>query len=123
MNDVIYETVVTSVSPQGRTHVAPMGVRYQPDVVVLMPFVPSTTLSNILATRHAVLNIVLDTRVFAGCVTGRKDWSPSRRALISRAMPFGRWVRFCKLCRKTRPDYRGLTNRAERAGPNRVFGR
>ena len=74
MNDVIYETVVTSVSPQGCTHVAPMGVRYQPDVVVLMPFVPSTTLSNILATRHAVLNIVLDTRVFAGCVTGRKDW-------------------------------------------------
>jgi uncharacterized protein len=41
---------------------------------VLMPFVPSMTLGNILATRHAVLNIVVDTRVFAGCVTGRKDW-------------------------------------------------
>jgi len=77
MNDVIYETVVTTVSPEGRAHVAPMGVRYlpgQPGLVVLMPFVPSTTLSNIVATRHAVLNIVLDTRVFAGCVTGRKDW-------------------------------------------------
>jgi uncharacterized protein len=74
MNDVIYECVVTSVSPQGRPHVAPMGVRYQPGIVVLMPFVPSMTLANILATRHAVLNIVLDTRVFAGCVTGRKEW-------------------------------------------------
>lgn len=74
MNDVIYECVVTTVSPEGKAHVAPMGVRYQPGVVVLMPFVPSTTLSNIVATRHAVLNIVLDTRVFAGCVTGRKDW-------------------------------------------------
>ena len=77
MNDVIYECVVTSVSAEGKPHVAPMGVRYkpgQPGVVVLMPFVPSTTLSNIVATRHAVLNIVLDTRVFAGCVTGRKDW-------------------------------------------------
>lgn len=80
MNDVIYEAVVTTVSPEGRPHVAPMGVRYlpgppgQPGVVVLMPFVPSTTLSNIVATRHAVLNIVLDTRVFAGCVTGRRQW-------------------------------------------------
>ncbi|KNZ33049.1 MAG: tetrahydromethanopterin synthesis protein [Methylibium sp. NZG] len=80
MNDVIYECVVTSVSPDGQPHVAPMGVRYrqgaagEPGTVVLMPFVPSTTLANIVAVRHAVLNIVLDTRVFAGCVTGRKAW-------------------------------------------------
>src|SRR5688572_22547592 len=74
MNDVIFETVVTTVSPLGRTHVAPMGVRYAGEQVVLMPFRPSTTLDNIVATRHAVLNIVVDTRVFAGCVTGRKAW-------------------------------------------------
>ncbi len=74
MNDVIYECVVSSVSPEGKPHVAPMGVRYRSGGVVLMPFVPSTTLSNVVASRHAVLNIVLDTRVFAGCVTGRKDW-------------------------------------------------
>jgi uncharacterized protein len=42
--------------------------------VVLMPFRPSTTLDNIEATGHAVLNIVVDTRVFAGSVTGRKQW-------------------------------------------------
>lgn len=74
MNDVIFENVVTSVAPDGRPHVAPMGVRYQGDCVVLMPFKPSTTLDNIIATGHAVLNIATDTRVFAGCVTGRKDW-------------------------------------------------
>jgi uncharacterized protein len=74
MNDLIFETVITTVSPQGRTHVAPMGVRYAGDHVLLMPFRPSTTLDNIVATRHAVLNIVVDTRVFAGCVTGRKTW-------------------------------------------------
>jgi uncharacterized protein len=74
-NDVIYECVVTSVSPEGLAHVAPMGVRYRQGAVVLMPFVPSTTLANITATRHAVLNRVLDTRVFAGCVSGRRHWS------------------------------------------------
>jgi uncharacterized protein len=74
MNDQIFETVVTTVSAAGVPHVAPMGVRYQQGRVVLMPFKPSTTLDNIVTTRHAVLNLITDTRVFAGCVTGRRDW-------------------------------------------------
>jgi uncharacterized protein len=73
-NDMIFETVVTTVSRDGVPHVAPMGVRYRGALVVLMPFKPSTTLDNIEATGHAVLNLVTDTRVFAGCVTGRKAW-------------------------------------------------
>jgi hypothetical protein len=74
MNDVIYETVVSTLSPDGQPHVAPMGVRYLGDQVVLMPFRPSTTHDNIVATSHAVLNVLTDTRVFAGCVTGRREW-------------------------------------------------
>ena len=74
MNDVIYETVVTTVAPDGTPHVAPMGIRYLGDQVILMPFRPSTTLANIVASGHAVLNLVTDTRVFAGSVTGRRSW-------------------------------------------------
>ena len=74
MNDQIFEAVVTTVSPSGQAHVAPMGIRYQEGGILLMPFKPSTTHDNIVATGHAVLNIVCDTRVFAGCVTGRKVW-------------------------------------------------
>lgn len=74
MNDVIYETVVTTLSADGVPHVAPMGVRYQGEHVVLMPFKPSATHDNIVATGQAVLNLLTDTRVFAGCVTGRKLW-------------------------------------------------
>jgi len=78
MNDVIYETVVSTVAPDGTPHVAPMGIRYRPtetgDQVILMPFKPSTTLVNIVTSRHAVLNIVTDPRVFAGSVTGRRHW-------------------------------------------------
>jgi hypothetical protein len=74
MNDVIFETVVTTASANGKPHIAPMGVRYRGEQVVLMPFKPSATHDNIIATGTAVLNIVTDTRVFAGCVTGRRDW-------------------------------------------------
>jgi hypothetical protein len=74
MNDVIYETVISTVAPDGTPHVAPMGVRYRGSDVILMPFKPSTTFANIVADGHAVLNIVTDTRVFAGAVTGRRAW-------------------------------------------------
>ncbi len=74
MNDQIFETVVSTVSLIGELHVAPMGVRYQDGQVVLMPFKPSTTHDNIINSGCAVLNIVADTRVFAGCVTGRRQW-------------------------------------------------
>ena len=74
MSDQIFETVITSCSPAGAVHVAPMGVRYVEGEVVLKPFRPSQTLENILATRRAVLNVLTDVRVFAGCVTGRKAW-------------------------------------------------
>lgn len=75
MNDQIFESVVSTVDGEGRPHVAPMGVRHLGGQVVLMPFRPSTTLDNIAATGNAVLNVVTDTRVFAGCVSGRRrDW-------------------------------------------------
>ena len=74
MNDRIFETVVTTCSADGVVHVAPMGVRYAGTEVVLKPFRPSRTLDNVLATRTAVLNLLTDVRVFAGCVTGRREW-------------------------------------------------
>lgn len=79
MNDVIHETVISTVAADGTPHVAPMGIRYRTaetgSEVMLMPFKPSTTLVNIVASGHAVLNIVTDTRVFAGSVTGRRTWA------------------------------------------------
>jgi uncharacterized protein len=74
MSEQIFETVVTTCSPAGVVHVAPMGVRYVGELVVLKPFRPSTTLDNILASGVAVLNLLTDVRVFAGCVTGRRAW-------------------------------------------------
>jgi hypothetical protein len=71
---MILETIVTSQSPAGITHIAPMGVHVVPEGMLVMPFRPSTTLDNILANGCAVLNHTDDVRVFAGCLTGRRGW-------------------------------------------------
>jgi len=71
---MIHETVVTTISPEGVVHVAPMGVVASGQTILLKPFRPSVTLDNVLATRAAVVNFTTDVRIFAGCVTGRKEW-------------------------------------------------
>jgi hypothetical protein len=71
---MIHETVVTTVSTSGDRHIAPMGIRRAHDIVVLQPFKPSRTYENVLQTGCAVVNFTTDIRVFAGCVTGRKEW-------------------------------------------------
>jgi uncharacterized protein len=71
---VIWEAVITTCSPEGRVHIAPMGYREENGLVLLAPFRPSTTLENVLASRCAVVNATDDVRIIAGCLTGRRDW-------------------------------------------------
>jgi hypothetical protein len=71
---LIREVIVTTVSPAGAVHIAPMGIREEAGEVLLQPFRPSTTLENVLATGCAVVNYTDDVRVFAGCLTGRREW-------------------------------------------------
>src|SRR5262245_59365333 len=71
---MIWEAVITSVSSTGQVHIAPMGFHEIDGRVVLAPFRPSTTLENLLATHCAAVNLTADVRVFAGCLTGRRDW-------------------------------------------------
>lgn len=76
---MIIESIITTVSADGRPYIAPMGVIWREDHPVLAPFRPSTTLDNLLRSRVAVINHTDDVRIFAGSLTGRRDW-PVRRA-------------------------------------------
>ena len=72
---MIFETIITTQSAEGRVHIAPMGIREEDNWVILAPFKPSTTLDNVIASGCAVQNFCDDVRVFAGCITGAKrDW-------------------------------------------------
>jgi hypothetical protein len=48
-------------------------------MLVIAPFRPSTSLDNLIRVRCAVVNMTDDVRIFAGSLTGRRDW-PTRRA-------------------------------------------
>lgn len=74
---MIQETIVTTQNSTGLAHIAPMGVHLSsetPEEFIILPFRPSTTLNNLLDSKTAIINYCDDVRVFAGCLTGRRDW-------------------------------------------------
>lgn len=90
---MIQETIVTTQNSSGKAHIAPMGIHViakdgvyatsqsrtgvapeTQDEFIILPFRPSTTLNNLLDNKTAVINYCDDVRVFAGCLTGRRDW-------------------------------------------------
>lgn len=72
---MIREVILTTLSEEGEPHLAPMGVHVLPNgEYLVMPFRPSRTLDNLLATGCAVMNYCDDVRIFAGCLTGRREW-------------------------------------------------
>jgi hypothetical protein len=75
----IVETIVTTTNAAGEAHIAPLGLIADGDGWIIAPFRPSRTLDNLREVPFAVASHTDDVRVFAGCVTGRKDW-PTRAA-------------------------------------------
>jgi uncharacterized protein len=71
---MIQETIVTTQNSDGISHIAPMGIHVDGDSFIILPFRPSTTLNNFLETKVGVINYCEDVRIFAGCLTGRRDW-------------------------------------------------
>lgn len=82
MTEMIYETIVISTDAAGKPYIAPFGVRERNGLVLIAPFKPSTTLDNLLNQKTATLNLTDDVRVFAGALTGRRDWAVEATSVV-----------------------------------------
>jgi hypothetical protein len=71
---LIRETIVVTENAEGLPHIAPLGLIAEGERWIVAPFRPSTTLENLRARPVATANLADDARVFAGCLTGRRDW-------------------------------------------------
>jgi hypothetical protein len=82
---MIRESIITTLSAAGEPHIVPMGVIWREGAPILAPFHPSRTLDNLRQHPYAVINHTDDVRVFAGGVTGRRNW-PVRPAEVVRGV-------------------------------------
>ncbi len=76
---MILETIVTSRDTGGSINFAPMGVEWGDDVIVLKPFLETSTFRNVSATRQAVVNLTDDAMLFAqGAISSPQfPWVPA----------------------------------------------
>ena len=70
----IRECIVTSIRDDKSIHIAPMGIHEDGEHLIILPFKPSATLDNLERDGTATLNYTDDVRVYAGCLTGHRDW-------------------------------------------------
>ena len=70
----IHEVIVTTQDDKGKPHSAPMGISEVNGHFIVQPFKPSATYNNLKQHRQCTINYTDDVRVFAGSLTGRRDW-------------------------------------------------
>jgi hypothetical protein len=62
---VIIETIITSMDGAGHINIAPMGVEWGEEIIVIRPFLETTTFRNLRETGMAVINLTDDVLLFA----------------------------------------------------------
>lgn len=80
---MIIETIVTTVGTDGAVNCASMGVEWGDAVLVLKPFLETTTYRNLLATRAAVVNLIDDVRVFAAAAISNPRYPTVPAEMVS----------------------------------------
>ena len=79
---MIVESIVTTVAGDGAVNIAPMGVEWGDEVIVLKPFLETATYRNVTATRAAVVNLTDDVRVFARAAISNPDYPTLPAAVV-----------------------------------------
>jgi uncharacterized protein len=71
---MIREAIVTTMNATGAVHITPFGIIADGDGWIIAPFHPSATIDNLRVVPFAVASYTDDVRIFAGCLTGRRNW-------------------------------------------------
>lgn len=79
MPEKINEIILVSENADGSPHIAPFGMRERDGLVLIAPFRPSASLDNLLSGRSATINTTDDVRIFAGALTGRRQWPATKQ--------------------------------------------
>ncbi len=79
---IIRESIVVTTNGDNRPHIAPLGLIEEAGGFIVAPFAPSRTLENIRERPYLTASVTDDVRVFAGCLTGRRDWPVAAAAKI-----------------------------------------
>lgn len=79
---MIIETILTTVDRWGRVNIAPMGVEWSEEQIVIKPFLETTTFRNVQDTGVAVVNLTDDIFLFAEAAISNPQYPTTPAALV-----------------------------------------
>jgi hypothetical protein len=82
LNSKIHEVIVSTLNEDGTVHHAPMGISEVSNHFIIKPFKPSTTYDNLRRHAQCAISYTDDVRIFAGAVTGRRQWTTANCSRI-----------------------------------------
>lgn len=83
---LIVESIVTTIAADGLVNVAPMGVEWGDDTIVLKPFLETATYRNVSATGSAVVNVTDDVGLFAQAAISNPSYPTEPAAVVRGAV-------------------------------------
>ena len=75
---MIYETIVVTVSKEGKVNFAPFGIKKNKKFIYISPYIPSKTLNNLDQTKCASINYLDDSSFFVKCIIGNKKFTKKK---------------------------------------------
>jgi uncharacterized protein len=83
---MIIESILTTMDTAGSINFAPMGVEWGEEVIVVKPFLETTTFRNISATGVAVVNLTDDIMLFAQAAISSPQYPSGPAAVVRGAV-------------------------------------
>ena len=71
---MIIESIVSTISEKKKVNFAPFGIVREKKEIIISPYVPSTTLQNLISSKCAVINYIDDPKFYVNCIIGKKNF-------------------------------------------------
>jgi uncharacterized protein len=120
---VILETIVTTLDGGGTINFAPMGVEWGEEILILKPFLETTTFRNLRDSRTAVVNLTDDAMLFAQGAISSPQFPSVPAVMIRGAVLEGAcsWRELEVLTLDATPPRSRIETRVVHRGVNREF--
>ena len=78
---MIRESIVITTDLENRPHITPMGITFNKKKLIISPFIPSKTYSNLKENPYAVINFTDDVNIFVDALLSNKSFEikPTKR--------------------------------------------
>jgi len=78
---MIRESIVITTDLKNRPHITPMGITFNKKKLIISPFIPSKTYSNLKENPYAVINFTDDVNIFVDALLSNKSFKikPTKR--------------------------------------------